>query len=401
MAGDDATALSRALAAEQIRSARLVARARLVGGIALGVPVVVQGLGGVFPFDEAALGFAGYVAGALLLLLLTVRSTRPERVLWALPLYDVPFSAAMIALVPWHLTSPEYAAGLGAAYMCVLSVFALLTVKRNVVVATWLMALTCEVVLLNAAKVPVMDWAPAVTAITATAVASTYGAGRLLAMVASEMKVGRLERYFSPAVARRVVSIELGEGPATSDVTVLFSDIRGFTALSEDLSPPAVVELLNEFHGAMVEVLFRHGGTLDKFIGDGMMAYFGAPLPDVDHARRAVHCALEMLERLDTLNAARAARGAKPLRIGIGVNTGPAVVGDIGSPEHRLEYTAIGDAVNLAARVESLTKVHRRPVLATLSTRDAAGPGFVWAEVDAAPVRGKREPVRTFAPTLA
>ena len=394
------TGLARALAAEQRRSARLMARVRILGGLVLGTPVVVLGLRGVPPFDAAISTFVAYIFVAALLLWFARTSTRPDLSLWAVPFFDVPFVTAALGLVPWNLTSPQYAAGLGATYMCALSVFALLTAKRAVVLSTVAMALVCEAVLLAAAEVPAADWMPAQVAILATGGAAIYGAARLLAMVDSEMKVGRLERYFSPAVARRVLAVEMRDGPGTSEVTVLFSDIRGFTGLSESLSPPEVVDLLNEFHGAMVGVLFKHGGTLDKFIGDGMMAYFGAPLPDADHARRAVLCALEMLEELARLNTAREARGAPTLQIGVGLNTGAAVVGDIGSPEHRLEYTAIGDAVNVAARVESLTKLHGRPILATASTRAAAGSGFVWEELAATAVRGKREPLRTFAPTV-
>jgi adenylate cyclase len=137
-------------------------------------------------------------------------------------------------------------------------------------------------------------------------------------------------------------------------VTLLFSDIRGFTTLSETRKPEEVIALLNRYFSLQVDVVFKHGGSLDKFIGDCIMGIWGAPLDDPDHARHAVACALDMA---DTLREFKRELGAEntDFDVGIGLHSGPAVVGLMGS-QKRLEYTAIGDTVNLASRIEGLTK---------------------------------------------
>ncbi|RMG85775.1 MAG: adenylate/guanylate cyclase domain-containing protein, partial [Candidatus Dadabacteria bacterium] len=208
-------------------------------------------------------------------------------------------------------------------------------------------------------------------------------------------------QYVSPAVLEEVVERFAEEAaPGTGrkeELTILFSDIRGFTTLAERIDPQHVVEMLNTYLGAMSEVIFEHEGTIDKFIGDAIMCFWGAPLRCEDHANRGVRCALGMLERLHAVNRELADRGLPGVRIGIGLHTGTAVLGNIGSAR-RLDYTAIGDAVNLASRLEGLTKTYGCPVLLTESTHARLRGGAVCAVVDRVRVKGKTEPILLYRP---
>jgi adenylate cyclase len=226
-------------------------------------------------------------------------------------------------------------------------------------------------------------------------------ANSIRAMAAGLRERDTIKRAFSGYISRQVLDaiIAKGELPALKGerrrVTVLFSDIRGFTTMAESMSPEDVVRLLSEFFDRMVEVILRHQGTIDKFLGDGMMVIFGAPLDDPYQEEHAVTAACEMQRELRTLCAKWQAEGRATLKMGVGINSGAAIVGNIGSAEH-MEYTAIGDAVNLAARLESATKELGLEIIVSEHTYSAVRPLFHWKSAGEITLRGRSEPVRAY-----
>lgn len=205
----------------------------------------------------------------------------------------------------------------------------------------------------------------------------------------------RLQRYFSPGVGELIEKhdeevMALGQ---ECDLTILFTDIRGFTRMSENIPGPEIVAFLNKYHSRMVEAVFKHGGTLDKYLGDGLMVYFNAPVQQKDHAQRAVQCALQMQREIAALNAERSWHGQEDLRIGIGIHSGRAILGDIGAP-HRREFTAIGDTVNVAAELEELTKDFDHDVIVSRATADLVDDDFCWTKLGHAVIRNRDEKLR-------
>jgi adenylate cyclase len=180
------------------------------------------------------------------------------------------------------------------------------------------------------------------------------------------------------------------------EMTVLFSDVRGFTNISEGLDPKQLTHLMNEYLTPMTHVIHRHRGTIDKYMGDAIMAFWGAPLHDELHARHALQTALGMLESLSVLQEQFRAKGWPTINIGIGLNTGPMTVGNMGS-EFRMAYTVMGDAVNLGSRLEGLTKEYGVKIIVSEFTRTAV-PDFVFRDLDLVRVKGKDKPVGIYEP---
>ncbi len=206
------------------------------------------------------------------------------------------------------------------------------------------------------------------------------------------------QHYVPPAVVDGLVSgaDRLRLGGEKRDLTVLFSDIRGFTSMSEAMAPEELVKLMNEYFTAMTDKVFEHHGSLDKYIGDAIMAVYGAPVAEAQHAALACRTALEMLTVLDELKAKWQPLGLPAIDIGVGINTGPMIVGNMGSAS-RFNYTVVGDSVNLASRIETLNKTYGTNILVSEYTYEVVKDEFPFArEIDSVRVRGRTQPVRLY-----
>jgi len=202
-------------------------------------------------------------------------------------------------------------------------------------------------------------------------------------------------RFLPEHLAERVISqpdaVRLGG--SRQYVTALFSDLRGFTALAETLAPEAAVDLLNDFFTEMTRIIFRYGGTLDKYLGDGLLAVFGAPLSDPTDAIRAVRCAIEMQLALEELGSEWQRQSRPDIPMGIGVNSGEVLAGNVGSPR-RMEYTVIGDTINVAARLTA--SAGPGEILLGESTSQQISSQVATEPLPPLPLKGKREPARVY-----
>lgn len=229
-----------------------------------------------------------------------------------------------------------------------------------------------------------------------------WAGANAMRLTRGEREKASIRHAFGKYVSDAAIEAMLASGAAPAPggslavVTVLFSDIRNFTSLSEKLAAEDVVELLNAYFSRICQIILDHGGMIDKFIGDAVMAVFGAPLANPDHARQALASALEMVtaarEFEGWLNTRFPQLGGWKFAIGVGLHTGPAVVGNIGSKQ-RLDFTVIGDTVNTASRLEGFTKDMGCPVVASRTAVETAGAGVLTGRAEKAHVKGKSEPV--------
>ena len=238
--------------------------------------------------------------------------------------------------------------------------------------------------------------------IPATALAANYAAITSVRMIREEREKRKIRKTFSQYLSPGVIDLiekdpekYIRTGGEMKELTVLFSDIRGFTTLSESLTPNELVLLLNEYFGQMTDIIFATDGTLDKYIGDAIMAFWGSPYPQADHAFRSCSCALRMVRGLAQLNAKWQAAGRPPVSTGIGLNTGLVNVGNMGSAR-RLSWTVMGDNVNLASRLEGITKEYHVPLIISEATYRQVASQFVCRELDKIRVKGKNQPVTIY-----
>ncbi len=374
---------------------------------------------GVYAWGHFGLDDPGFLATAphlvvywLLAILLWTFGKRSRVILgasrFAVPLIDIPLVTLIQITNIEGNDSPDAAAVFSLALFLFLTAMSSFSLRARHLIPTALVGIIATLVIYRAAQLSAVSLMTGPLLILMTAVMMSWLPRRQNALLREaalrEARRNRLARYFSPGVAELIEDRDdPGEGESC-EISVLFCDIRGFTSLSENLSAREVVRLLNEFHGHMVDEIFRYGGTLDKYLGDGLLAWFNAPVPQPDHAVRAVRCALAMVERLEVLNREREADGREPLRIGIGLHAGDAVVGNVGAA-HRREFTAIGDTVNVASRLQSLTRDRATDILVSeaiqrrvLGCETEEIHDLEFAPAGSAEVRGRVEPVELFIP---
>lgn len=390
---------------ERLGNVRRLAMIRFYAVVSFFALHMLLGWGmGLATFRGKELIFFSYtvIAGLLVVASNRSRSIRNAST-FAIPLIDLPFT--FLILETWANgkgLQGQMATGLlGLSFMIFFINLTGFYFSFLQSVLTAVMAVFLTLVLQSETQVPPDSRYIGLLLIVIAVFATHIKSSRLQALVKrsfdKHLQLEKLSRYFSPSVAQYLQSNkDANQSGREMELTVLFADIRDFTKISESLQGAEVVRLLNEVHETLVQCIFDTGGTLDKYIGDAVMAYFGAPVPDSFHADKAVECAARMRKAICVLNENRRARGETELMVGIGVHSGTAVVGDVGA-KFRREYTIIGDTVNTASRIESLTKKHGVDILVTESVQERLsrdhGLQFLSEDVP----RGKKTAVRIYS----
>ena len=337
-----------------------------------------------------AIGLAVYLRGGGIL---------PESSKFYIITADYLYASAYLAIADiYGLMDPDMTVGMAASIALILAMVCGLRFS----VAATVYASVAGAALVAVAAV----WAGSTLVMAVSGVGMAALAGAVVSFMSSRhlqtiryiVERGKFERFLPSQVVDTVIKGEgdLEMGGKELEVTVLFSDIRGFTAMCETMRPMETLTLLNDYFSAVSAVVFKHGGMLDKFIGDAVMAVFGAPGSRHDDARRALLCALDIHEVVRKMNEERGKDNLRQIKLGIGLHTGVVVAGTLGSPD-RMDYTVIGDTVNVAARVESTTRNTGAEILLTSATVRAAGEGFKFNPVGKMSLKGREEPVDIFS----
>jgi adenylate cyclase len=328
----------------------------------------------------------------------------------ALPGVEVHAQALEQMLSNDHLVRPAWATGAELTFLAIAGLLSALLISQSQTVARYIATS-------GAAAAAILTVAAVISVIALSFVAyrngllidpiypslallAVYLVGSLTSYVRSEADRARIRsafgHYVSPTVVEELaVSPErLRLGGESRDVTLLFADVRGFSRLSEGMEAEQLVRFVNTLFTPLADEILSHRGTIDKFMGDAVMAFWNAPLADADHARQACRTALAMQRAIIALNAERP-ETVEPIRLGIGLNTGACVVGNVGSPQ-RFDYSVLGDVVNTASRIEEMTKTYGTPIIVGEDTA-AGAPDFALIEIGTAPLRGKDRPEKLFA----